>query len=538
MAQEVRSSQSGTASFDFSSQAGVLAILKAVRASDASVSDKNELRDLVFLFANGRGDQAVRNVLEERLAALGITGGGVAPAAPSPATPAAVQTGPGFAGSRPTPAFSVSAANPAPAPATATPTPSAPQPAAPPATATTPDPAPAPSTPAQPAPAPAAVITPITPTRPAASVPPAPAATPTPVAPAASAAPAPAAAPSSPAAAASAPAPAPAPSTDTKAVLDRIKMIKAEVNSRFGNPVNLVDINNAVGREYMSALLEAMKQVSTDSPIMIAESMERLETVYAQIQKIEPDQVAPTPIPATSPAVSAPAPSIPTQAAQVASITPTSNPVVPVPATPVTPEPPAPASEWSAPESAPAVPDPAANRIEVRPMINVSPVAATPATPVAAPAPVAAVPTPVSSVAPLASVAASPALHSPDELPDPASLKTASVAGDPLFTKEVDDGLDQLLSEWSLFKKSGLFGTGPKGREHPLFKKLAPLQIPLVLAGRFEGSTQEIKQSITDYMNGWRYEQGIIYEKGETFEKYLRRVIKHIIDWQNNKARS
>ena len=100
---------------------------------------------------------------------------------------------------------------------------------------------------------------------------------------------------------------------------------------------------------------------------------------------------------------------------------------------------------------------------------------------------------------------------------------------------EVDAGLQQLLSEWSLFKKSGLFGTGPSGREHPLFLKLAPLQLPLLLAGRFEGSTQDIKQSITDYMNGWRYEQGIVYEKNETFEQYLRRVIRHIIDLQNKK---
>jgi hypothetical protein len=102
-----------------------------------------------------------------------------------------------------------------------------------------------------------------------------------------------------------------------------------------------------------------------------------------------------------------------------------------------------------------------------------------------------------------------------------------------LFTKEVDEGLNQLLVEWPIFKKSGLFGTGPKGRQHPLFLKLSGLQIPLLLAGRFEGATQEIKQSITDYMNGWRYEQGIIYKQGENFEHYLRRVIRHIIDLQN-----
>jgi len=106
------------------------------------------------------------------------------------------------------------------------------------------------------------------------------------------------------------------------------------------------------------------------------------------------------------------------------------------------------------------------------------------------------------------------------------------VAGDALFTQQVDDGLNQLLSDWTLFKKSGLFGTGPKGSEHPLYLKIKDLQIPLLLAGRFDGATREIKQSIADYMNGWRYEQGIIYEQGETFDHYLRRVIRHILDLQ------
>lgn len=96
----------------------------------------------------------------------------------------------------------------------------------------------------------------------------------------------------------------------------------------------------------------------------------------------------------------------------------------------------------------------------------------------------------------------------------------------------MDDGLEQLLSEWVLFKKSGLFGTGPKGREHPLFKELGKLTIPVILAGRYNGASQEIRQSITDYMNGWRYEQGVVYQEAETFERYLRRVIRHIIDLQ------
>jgi hypothetical protein len=31
-------------------------------------------------------------------------------------------------------------------------------------------------------------------------------------------------------------------------------------------------------------------------------------------------------------------------------------------------------------------------------------------------------------------------------------------------------------------------------------------------------------------MNGWRYEQGIVYSQGENFDHYLRRVIRHILD--------
>jgi hypothetical protein len=126
-------------------------------------------------------------------------------------------------------------------------------------------------------------------------------------------------------------------------------------------------------------------------------------------------------------------------------------------------------------------------------------------------------------------------LKTPADLPDPASLAHSSVVGDPLYTKEVDDGLQQVLCEWKLFEKSGLFGTGPRGREHPLFKTLAPLSIPVILAGRYDGDSPKIRQDITDYMNGWRYEQGIVYNPGESFEHYLRRVIHHILELQKRR---
>jgi hypothetical protein len=97
-------------------------------------------------------------------------------------------------------------------------------------------------------------------------------------------------------------------------------------------------------------------------------------------------------------------------------------------------------------------------------------------------------------------------------------------------TPEVSAGLAQLLSEWSLFRSSGFFGTGPSGKDHVLYQKLAPLTMASVIAGRFEGATPLIKQSIADYMNGWRYEEGIVHEHGETFEHYLRKVVYHIIE--------
>jgi hypothetical protein len=392
--------------------------------------------------------------------------------------------------------------------------------------------------------------------------------------------------------------------------LQRIREIKSIVNDRVGNPVNLVDINNEVGREYMAALLDAMKKLNNG--VSSASAMQRLEAAFSAVEQtlderdeapVAPPEPAPAPAPATAPAAESPAPE-PMSSAPTAEVSPMSAgvPDTPQPETveaepsPVPPEPvpvppkpaPAPAPEPPKPDpvpeppqappqpetppaavSATTVPVPPANQPSPQGVPNVPPAPQDSSTtvtveppkivPKGAPAPQskqltpkevasawgpetdtvrpkpapAAAPAPQSITPKAASLAQSETkLRTPDDLPLASSLETSSVAGDPLYTRQVDEGLEQLLSEWSLFKKSGLFGTGPKGREHPLFKKIADLQIPLLLAGRFEGATQEIKQSITDYMNGWRYEQGIIYEQGETFEHYLRRVIRHILDLQ------
>lgn len=475
----------GNAVFDFESQAGVMHLLASIRTSEISSQQKSELRDLVFLYTNGGKDQTVRLALEHKIVAYRVT------PAPKKVTPQSAQTLP------PQPTIGKFRVAP-----TFTPAPAAPS-------APAPQPAPVSSIPvfsAEPAWAPhQAAPEPMVAPAPVAEVPVQPAPTPAPE-----------------------PAPvAPAVQEPTVGIADvgeylaRIREIKASVNEKVGNPVNLVDINNEVGREYMGALLDAMKKLNSGSSA--ASAMKRLEESYSSVLKaLEAHQasggtvnvvaVSPKTTPVTdavnieveeTPAV-VPEPHV-EQVHQIPVIpagepfqpvpayTPTEADVLPQPATIESPS-------WSHQESASA--------------------------PVSAPVP----PQPTTGFASLADLKKP---HTLEDLQASASLKAAAVsAGDPLFSKEVDDGLEQLLSEWSIFKKSGLFGTGPKGREHPLFKKIAPLHIPLLLAGRFEGATQEIKQSITDYMNGWRYEQGIIYQQGETFEHYLRRVIRHILDLQ------
>ena len=124
--------------------------------------------------------------------------------------------------------------------------------------------------------------------------------------------------------------------------------------------------------------------------------------------------------------------------------------------------------------------------------------------------------------------------HAQDLVDQKKEDETMRANTDPIMMPEVTAGLQQLLSEWSLFKSSGFFGTGPGGIDHPLYKKIANLTMAAVIAGRFEGATPQVKQSITDYMNGWRYEEGIVHEHAETFEHYLRRVIRHILDEKKN----
>ncbi len=533
MAPDVRSSGGGTVgSFDFNSNAGVLGVLAAIRASSLPASERNELRDMVFLYSNGGHDSGVKSMIEQRLAANGI----VPLSSTAPTTIAAApvvmpsRLVSGFAGSRPAPTFTT----PTSVPVSPTPTPVTISPVVPPQSASS-LPVAQPQVVVVPIPTPTPTV--VMPVVPVSMTPPAvlselpQMAVPSPAVPPPQ----------------SAPQPTPPPpvlmGTDPASPrLERIKKIKTDINERVGNPVNLVDIDNLLGREYMSALLDAMKLLSTASESESATAMGRLEAVYAQVMTrlqtsgvVLPQTSAVTPTAAVilEPVIVEPiVRTIPVQSQEfVGSRDVTAQPVAaalilpPVFVAPVQPPVPQPSPEenkiaetaWNTPEIVTPPPAPA-------PVVVVSPIAP---------------PTGPTGATPLMSVAATAVpLRTPADLPSADSLQSSSVTGDSRYTKEVDDGLNQLLSEWTLFKKSGLFGTGPHGKDHPLFLKIASLQIPIILSGRFEGSTQEIKQSITDYMNGWRYEQGIIYDQGETFEQYLRRVIRHIIDLQNRRRAS
>ena len=485
--------------FTFDTPEAVLRVLASIRSSAATTDQKNELRDLVLSYTNGGKDPSLQIQITQRLQSLGVT---IAPVAVK-ATPAVVHD---FGSARNVPTFvpgkvattSAPAPKPEPSQAPAEPTPETA--AAPAKEKQPPQPEPQP----EPAPAPA----PVAPTPPVESV-----------------------------ASMAESAPAAAEPSNTDDALNRIREIKSLVNQKVGNPVNLVDINNTVGREYMSALLDAMKQLNAGSGSEAV--MARLEAAYQAVEEVlkaedaRPGQpavaAATVPQPAPKPvATAAPQPSI-APAPQAAS--PAPEPIKsPAPATAVpistpahSPEPvtPTPAGDrWdkdiTTPTPTPVPTPPAPSRATVAPVSAPQPAPATP-------------PVPSSAVKPLTQSA--PPLKSLADVPTAASVN-ASATGDPLFTTEVSNGLNQLLGDWMLFKKSGLFGTGPKGAEHPMYLKMKDLQIPLLLAGRFEGATQEIKQSVTDYMNGWRYEQGIIYEQGETFDHYLRRVIRHILDLQ------
>ena len=131
-----------------------------------------------------------------------------------------------------------------------------------------------------------------------------------------------------------------------------------------------------------------------------------------------------------------------------------------------------------------------------------------------------------------------PIVHGEPEAPAPAPTPEAVTVL--LMADEVTKGLEELLSEWSIFEKSGIFGLGRHGIEHPLYKKLAVLPMDAIINGPLEGLNPKliatVMGSIKEYVSGWEGDLGIHVDLDETFERYLRRVIATILRIANEQA--
>lgn len=525
MVQGVRSSATEVV-FDLHSEAGVVAALAAVRGSQLSRDEKSELRDLIFAFKN-EPDTSLEATIQSALSRLTTAQIATPTATPVVAPAATIVTAAPVAAAAPRYGLPHTRPQPVFAPLGVTVKVSK---ALTPTHAPTPAPTSVPVVPAKPAPTPVlpAEVPAVPPNLPVALSEPEPdlnvTITPPPTDPVRIVPVSVVSTDMVPKAVVdeklAAVAPTPEPTIELKPpyqedhLLDtsrkRITEIKQFINQKVGNPVNLVDLDNTVGRAYMGALLEAMKAVSGGGGDVVT-LMAKLETVVKDVETILETKLA-TGAPTSAPA--APVAATPVSVSVKPALTMPAVDIAAAPAIPVLHK----APETTAMSTAPViVPSTPVRHVE-EPMTPITPGDIAQSR--------------FKNVIP---VTAQEPLKTPKDLPTAAEVKARSGITDPLADPDIDLGLKQLLSEWSLFRKSGVFGTGPKGTQHPLYQKLSVLPMPLILSGRFEGSTAEIRQSISDYMNGWRYEQGIIYEQEETFEHYLRRVIRHIIDSQTRR---
>ena len=541
----------------FGGEAGVVKALSTLRQAAISPTDKDSLRNLFLTYA-GENDEAKRSSLKDQileqikkhpqLSSLIVNGSeGEKTTAPKDSSNSSIKLSTSLGQTRPTPNFVATSASSEKIVEKDVPAPVVPQAKEAEVVAEKVVPVSAP-TPVAPPPAP----------QPPEPTPPAPK----------EAEPIPAPAPTS------APTPEPtAPVTDVRA---RIDAIKHDINGRVGNPVNVINADEKIGREYMSALLDAMKRSSAGGG---AESLPRLEAAYkatldliiekglghptdapTETKSVETEVKTPE-IPAT-PQPEAPAPKVaePEPTPEVQAPTP-----MPEPAPEPTPEKVTPTqqseglyhkpSDEIEAELAPGdnklssfaskffkSPEPSqkggekseAPRTAIADMRKVEVKASSSVSPDSRPTPESTQPDKLQ-----------PLQNSSATLPEKmAAIKSASAKREEEAKKPITDlqspqieaGLRQLLSEWVLFKKSGFLGTGPSGIDHPLYKQLASMPMAAVVSGRFEGVTPEIKRHLSDYMTGWRYEQGVMHEMGETFENYLRRVIRQVLERQRTRA--
>ncbi len=351
----------------------------------------------------------------------------------------------------------------------------------------------------------------------------------------------------------------------------RIQEIKHEVNALVGNPVNLIDINNAVGKQYLSALLQAMKKTTAGTREEAAASLSALETAFESVQLVlkNPTETKVVVSEFEQSAVTEPVPVI-------------NNVAVP-PETLSEPVSEAQQAELAAPSvstESESIHENFANDLTRNVQTDESDLNnstessnernkiplqqipdhgfSVPSEPIMRSMPDTQLPVP-----PPRPTIQSTAVPQSDEAlveteidvagrveqvqkkvhalnPETVRLETganttlsmvdASDTKDFLFTPAIDSGLQQLLSEWKIFKNSGLFGMGPSGADHPLYLAMKNVTMMAVTKGAFVGADTEINQSIYDYLNGWRYELGVMHQPTESFEHFLRRIVFHVLE--------
>lgn len=662
-------------SFDLHSQAGVARLLQQVRNSSLPARTKSTVRELILKYTQSGGDAGVREELESMIAGMPLadaTGITVVPALAKKQSPAATsksgsrtRRAAGFAGARPVPHFTPnsvwkaegrkevsvpSQSDPAPTTSTSVFT-------APPAVAFGQNAVQAPESASEIQEPLAPEVAPAPDVSQAASVPtPLPEPISEPVAQVVSELIPKQSAPEVPAVSETAPS-APASKASGDSYRERILDIKREVIALVGNPVNLIDINNEVGKRYMTALLNAMKRSNNGTKAQIEAALTELESAFEAVKAVTTDvQAAPVqqdaaqpptlpdiavehsvsdveqPVVPESGSEPQPHPFVPEEKVVLDlpeervpeediydASTPVSDTGVDVNTSPVIPKYEASTQQELAdthtpegvgqavspsPVVPPPPPPPPAKSVTPAPVLDeVSVPARDPESIVASKteslqeitspepadiditepaAPISAdelrnagtglsesdqtmpvVPDNESSAVEVATSAESGAaeieLHesAPSErgiplqdIPDystpdahhpkrafktleevqPASMTPPAISTDTNLQDEmITQGLEQLLNEWKIFDKSGLFGMGPKGINHPLYEEMRNLSMITILNGTYRGATAEVTSSVNDYINGWRYEQAIVPQHTETFDNYLRRVVRKIL---------
>ncbi len=347
----------------------------------------------------------------------------------------------------------------------------------------------------------------------------------------------------------------------------RITEIKRIVHNEIGNPVTLMDAGNQLGRTYMNALLTAMKASGGSSPVGIDNAMQKLEEAFTQIQALgkkkpspEAGSTTPEPVPAMPPQEATAPPIVPVEplVSPKSELKPVPEPTLEaIPITeneiPVPEEIPAVVVEAPVMEVAPVLPKvgelvvPEVVRHEVSESVSI-------------PRQESPVNLPVLEHHEEANIhrKAIPELDPPQSaisevmfkhvaslgkeiLPNPINTvhEIKDVVRDfeliDLESDEVTAALYQLLHEWSIFSSSGIFGTGPAGYDHPLYKQLEHLPMLTVANGGWDDAQPKHHQSIKDYINAWRHEQSISFSPTETFEHYLRRVVQRVLKRQKGR---